>query len=492
MFPRLKLIPGKYPPFIHEISDDDLLQICHAKRFIERYAADGMFRQKLLVDPRATAAEYGLKIDPEEIRPLWDAEAARRSAEQGLAPSPVIDLCLRYDRAMVGWMMRRRTSQAIAHPGYRAWWERQIARNDGEIGLPFNIKDVHAPVCFELSKGCTVGCWFCAISAERFDGAFEYNAENAQLWRETLEVVRDIVGPALEVGFCYWATDPFDNPNYEKFIKDFHAIVGNLPATTTAMPHKDVHRTRALLRMSEEYGFVYNRFSILTPKILDRIHLEFTAEELAWTGLELLTKESTIKKAAAGRALEKIKNLTVRGEDTREVEADLAQGTIACVTGFLFNMVEKKVKLISPCRADDRWPKGYRVYDEGTFASARELRELMERMIVDHMPLSFRATDLVRFRRDLRYKEIPDGFELSTPFQLQSITHSSYGRRLGELIHAGNHTGRELVKIFEGSGIPDNEIQVSIDTLFKNGLLDDEPKWNVGAIVEFRTAPLSS
>ena len=42
-------------------------------------------------------------------------------------------------------------------------------------------------------------------------------------------------------------------------------------------------------------------------------------------------------------------------------------GTIACVSGFLFNMVERNVRLISPCNASERWPLGYRIYDEGTF-----------------------------------------------------------------------------------------------------------------------------
>ena len=469
------LFDSKSPPFLNEISPEESFKIAHAKRFIERYAGDAVFRSRLLQDARGTAIAYGLKMDPEEIRPLWDANFSRRCAEERRPVGQTVELCLRYDRAMVAWMTRRRNSESIAHPQYRAWWERQLARNDSEIGVPFNSKDVHAPVCFELSKGCTVGCWFCAISAERFGGAFAHTAENVRLWRETLEVVRDIVGPAAEVGFCYWATDPFDNPDYEDFIKEFHGVMGNLPATTTAMPHKDIARTRALIRMPEQYGFTYNRFSILTPKILDRIHQEFSAEELLWTGLELLNKESTAKKATAGRALEKLRKLRSEGEDAREWEEELTQGTIACVTGFLFNMVERSVKLISPCRADERWPKGYRVYQEGTFHSGAELRELMNAMMASNMPPSLRDHDRVALRRDLRYRELPDGFELSSAFTSQNITHPGYGRMLGGLVQSGAHTAQDIVGKLAQAGVDPKEARVSLNILFSRGFLDDEP-----------------
>jgi len=30
-------------------------------------------------------------------------------------------------------------------------------------------------------------------------------------------------------GFCYWGTDPMDNPDYEKFCLDFHEVLGIFP-----------------------------------------------------------------------------------------------------------------------------------------------------------------------------------------------------------------------------------------------------------------------
>jgi len=483
-----KLADGQYPAFLGQVTQAQLTQLAHAKRFVERYTGDPAFRALALQDPRGAAAQYDIRTDPEAIRALWDPEAARRQQARGRSPGELVDLCVRYDRAMVEWMMRRRASHHISDLRLRAWWQRQLARNDSEIGAPFNAKDVHAPACFELTQGCTVGCWFCAISAERFGGAFGYTPDNVRLWRETLAVVRDIVGPAAEVGFCYWATDPFDNPDYERLVQDYAEIIGSPPATTTAQPHKDIERTRRMLDMWRSQGFVYNRLSILTTGILDKVHRTFTAEELVWTGLELLNKQSTKKKAAAGRALEKIDQLTRQGEDASDWQQELTQGTIACVTGFLFNMVERRVKLISPCRADERWPKGYRVYDEGSFASGDELRALMQRMIADHMPMQPRGADRLRFRRDLQFRALSDGCELSNPFTRQNIQHPRYGRRLTGMIREGRHTVDEVVGQLAGDGVHRGDLLAALKVLFQAGLLDDEPVPADGVPVSFPAA----
>ena len=84
-----------------------------------------------------------------------------------------------------------------------------------------------------------------------------------------------------------------DNPDYESFLRDYYGIIGALPPTTTAQPQKHIERLRALLHLWEAHSFVYNRFSILSTRILDVVHREFTAQELVWTGLEMLNKEST-------------------------------------------------------------------------------------------------------------------------------------------------------------------------------------------------------
>ena len=472
-----KLPDGSYPPLCRDISDSELSIFAQAKRFVERYKADPTFRDLVKQDSRKAALEYNISIDPEEIRPLWDYEARKKHYEQKLPMSTITELCFRLDRMEIEWTMRRRSGESFAHPNIRAWWERQVARNSTELGPVINANNVHTPVCFELSSGCTVGCWFCGISAEKFKGVFEYTPENMNLWQEVLGVVRDVVGPASQAGFCYWATEPFDNPDYEKFIADYHAVLGALPSTTTAVAHKNIPRAGELFRMWKDYGFTANRLSILTVKQLDCIHEEFSAEELVWTNMNLLNKGSLVKKATAGRALEKINKLSAEGDknEMQQVQDELTQGTIACVSGFLFNMVEKTVMLISSCKADSTWPKGYRIYDQGTFTCGADLRSLMERMIADNMPIALCGNDKVKFRRDLQYKQLPNGFCLTTEFLSQNITNDRYGRQFGDLIHDGSNTVDKIVGIICRLGATSEEVVASIDALFKNGLLDEEP-----------------
>ena len=92
-----------------------------------------------------------------------------------------------------------------------------------------------------------MGCWFCGLDAPGLTGVFTYTAEGAALWRDVLHVLRDLCGEAAQLGFCYWATDPPDNPEYEHFIEDFVEIIGDFPGFTSARALHDPERTRSLV-----------------------------------------------------------------------------------------------------------------------------------------------------------------------------------------------------------------------------------------------------
>lgn len=454
------------------LTEEELKSLSHIKRFKARYQADPDFRKNVTVEPAKTLARYNLKIDAEVIRWLLDKEFVDSQQAEG-KPCPLsVQHYSDYNNAVTKWMRRWRDTTPESDPRFRAWRERQMARADSEISKSGNAQIVHAPVCFELSKGCSVGCWFCGISAPRFSDIFYYTPENAKLWQEVLESIKEICGPAAGSGICYWATDPFDNPDYEKFVSDFHEILGVFPQTTTAQPMKDPARTRSLLKLSAGKGFTHHRFSILSLKILESLYAEFTPEELVHVGLVLQNKESLMNKALAGRALEKKQR---QAEKNQEADDELAQPTIACVTGFLFNMVERSVKLISPCKADERWPNGYRVYAEGTFADLNDLKALLERMIATHMPLSVRESDRIRFRRHLKHENLVDGFKLSTRFLTLKFRHRPLLKELGEVILKGDKTAEEIAILFESLGVPTADTFYSLNLMFKRGVLDDEP-----------------
>jgi hypothetical protein len=139
-------------------------------------------------------------------------------------------------------------------------------------------------------------------------------------------------------------------------------------------------------------------------------------------------------------------------------------------------MVERSVKLITPYNADDRWPLGYRIYEEGTFTNVDDLKTFIEGMIDRHMPLTVKPNDRISFRRDLKYESLPDGFQVSTRFKTYKFRNSSYIKHLGEIINKGDKTAEEIASLFNTFSVPSIHIFQSLNLMFKNGVLDDEPK----------------
>lgn len=459
---------------IDQLSDAELEkklnQISQVKRFYERWEADPNFKQEFLTNPHQAVRRYNINIDAEEISLLHaDAIAQKDPTDTDYTPISI----KRYQEFYRGVQCDMSDiAGSSTDARFQAWRERQMARCSSQMYKSISDGIVHMTACFELSKGCSVGCWFCSVSAPRLGDIFTYNHENAKLWREVLALLKHIHGPAAQAGFCYWATDPLDNPDYEKFCSDFYDLLGNFPQTTTAQALRDPARTRSLLKFSQSKGGIFNRFSILSLKMLDQLYQEFSPEELTFVRLVLQNPETGIIKANSGRARERNQR---KAEKNNEVLDD-SFGTNACVSGFLFNMVERSVKLISPCNADERWTDGYRIYDEGTFTTVDDLKILLEGMIEKHMPLTVRPNDRLSFRRDLHYESLPDGFQVSTKFKTHKFRNDPYLKQLGEAIHKGDKTATEIASLFNICGIPSVYIFQSLNLMFKEGVLDDEPK----------------
>ena len=71
---------------------------------------------------------------------------------------------------------------------------------------------------------------------------------------------------------------------------------------------------------------------------------------------------------------------------TSPCRPNVTQGTIECTCGYLVNMLDRTVKLVSPCFASERWPLGYIVHAEGTFSDASEFRDVLLRCVDEAMP----------------------------------------------------------------------------------------------------------
>jgi radical SAM family RiPP maturation amino acid epimerase len=464
----------------NSLDQEYLSSVANTKRFLERWSGDRKFRDALELDPYGVTRRYNLDVDPEEIRLLWDkkyAEAYDRQAEIPLKVkqySAHISECTEYRENV-------RKKAVPSNLRFKAWRERQAYRLSSQIGFESAERIIHAPLSIELSKGCSVGCWFCGIAAPRLEDTFPYNPENTVLWRGVLEVIRDVIGPGASQGFCYWATDPMDNPDYEKFLIDYHAILNRFPQTTTASSTKDIERTKNFLKLSQAKGGEIDRFSLLTLKQLDKVHAEFTAEELMFVELVLQNDEAVGRKAFAGRAREE--RFRKRAEMSEQMATPSSStktvvgNTIACVSGFLLNMIDRSIKLISPCESSEEWPLGYIIYDEANFSSASELRNILNQMIDKNMLQNLSIQDQINFRPDLKYEKAEGGFHILSPaveYQYQ-LADLPYLQAMVEFIFNKNLTAGELALLMEREkGIALTDTLHSLNEFFKHGMLESQ------------------
>jgi len=458
------------------LDGDYARELAETKRFVERWRADADFRETLKQNAAATSRLHLFRFDPEELRPIWDV------SQQPLNISPRLER-FRY------WLFEkiwRREQTRLKYcepedPRHRRWRERQMRRLSGELGARSHESIVHAPVAIELSEGCSVGCWFCGVSAKKKGGDFRYEGTSIALWQDVLQVLKAKIGETASSSFLYWASDPLDNPDYEKFALDFSKVLGRFPQTTTAIAHRDVERTRRLLNTSMAHGCRINRFSILSLGQFNRVMESFSPLELLHCEIVSQNLESNQQQSSAGRALnhERLEKSAIRkGADPLAWEA--APGTIACVSGFLLNMVTRSLRLITPCPADARWPDGYRVLDSGRFENGRDLEQEMERMMSHHMRLEPERNHPQRFRKGLGFSVIEEGFVLSgkgTRSEFNAAPKAAEALRfLGGSLCAGSLSLNELtVEIEARFGLSSEWTKRQLQSCFDGGFLDDEP-----------------
>jgi radical SAM family RiPP maturation amino acid epimerase len=428
---------------------------------LELWEGDKAFRELLEQTPREAALRYGLTADAEGARAIWDFHYDR-----SLPETPAVQRYRGFVREKLAHRDELRRTSRPHSAAFHAWRGRQMARTASQLGVSKAHAIVHPLAAFELSKGCSVGCWFCGVSAPKLGDIFEYNDANRGLWRDICQVWREEVGPAAEQAFLYWATDPMDNPDFEKFSCDFHELCGYFPQTTTAVPLRDVERTKRLLRLSEERGCLLNRFSLLTLKILERVHQSFTAEELMFVELVMQIDKDPHSKAVAGRALEKMLKVG---------DVDYQTSTIACISGFLVNMVDRNIRLISPCPASARWPLGYQIFGEGHFNTAEEFRAQLRRLSSEEfMPPAIRSQSRVALRPDLKWSVSENGLTLSSYYLNQTLRglDTESLEKLGRLLADRRWTAGELA-LQVGADLP--TVFLLLNQMLGLGILDEEP-----------------
>ena len=442
------------------------------KNFVDRFLSDDRFRAELRLDPVAATIDRGLSADPYQLRVLWDRPYRERL--QALSPDSselpeLTRILLDQKAATATYQERIRVESSPEDARFRDWRNRQINRCRLSLTGPNAAYIPHVPYAIELSKGCSIGCWFCGVDAPRLDGHFRHTSDNRDLLVGVLERLRDLLGPTSgSWGFLYWATDPLDNPDYELFCEDFRTIFGRFPVMTTAQAHRQLDRVRNYLTAARSAGRPRTRFSILSVPILERLVAFLDDEELLQTDIVPMTTGSLLRPALTGRALRDPRSHPLAERD--EV-GDRAQ-TIACVSGFLVNMVEKSVKLITPCAGSDEWSLGYKVLAIESFSSAGDFDQSVRRCIDEQMG---RATTAARIRtlRGITVATSQEGFVLNSPSGKVQVRCSDVMMEIVKRLETGDLEVAQLVAgIDDIFGIGVDVIADVIDDLEDLGFLE--------------------
>jgi hypothetical protein len=94
-------------------------------------------------------------------------------------------------------------------------------------------------------------------------------------------------------------------------------------------------------------------------------------------------------------------------------------------------------------------------------------------MIDTNMPITVRDNDVIKFRRDLEYKNLVDGFQLSTRYLTRKFCNQPHLKKLGEFIHRGDKTAKEIVCLFETFGVSQANTLYSLNVLLSKGVLEE-------------------
>lgn len=482
---QIKLLDNimKIDKTFSEFSDKELNIIANLKRVEELFFGIKEFRDAVLDNPEeipSLVAGFGLTIDTKEFIPIF--ESAKKTADKKLKKTPIKyssiqKLWIRYkqSRNNTSWF-KDILQKSSGNKQFDAWRKRQIKRSCSETGTPkeMNFFPVFA---YELAQGCSVNCSFCCFSAQKLQEVFLYNKENSKLWKDILQVGVELFKDMSKLSMGYHTTEPFDNPDYYLFMEDFHKINGILPQTTSAAPLKNLELTRKILDMRKKNPINIDRFSILTTSQYKKLFNEFTPMELNHVELVYHNEGGLANKAYSGRALEKTEKIKKSNQKVREyykVENTIEQTSVECTCGFLVNMVEKSIKLIAPCIADKENPKGYKTINKGTFENAQEYKAWIQTTIEEFMPLSLEWNDIIGFRKDLKYQQIKEGFELTSCNNRYSLKSKPWHKHLGKMIFQGNFSQGNISLELSSKGAILPEVLSSLQKLFDAGLIETQ------------------
>ena len=363
----------------------DRIEQAQFKRCMEHYCADPDFRALMDSDPGKAAVSAGLtRLDARSAYQAVRGIVFHEGDPAVLGGNPYVRASAESEKKTAAYLAGFWDDAGLASDKVLRYETivRERCRTESSL-LRRNSHVFFFPFAFELSKGCSVQCSFCGFAAQRHQADFLHTPENAALFRDIIRAAAGYAGAAAACCPLYFATEPFDNPDYEKFMLDFRGITGGYPQTTTAVADRIPDRLRGWMKQVGEQDIAEHaalRISIRTLGQFRKIAQMYPPEELF--GVELLANnpESVHACSASGRA----------AEGTGIGARHAARYSICCISGMKVNMVDKTVEFIEPELPDEQYPQGYGVREKRTFADAEEfagiLRDFDRLYVHDAMP----------------------------------------------------------------------------------------------------------
>lgn len=239
---------------------------------------------------------------------------------------------------------------------------------------------------------------------------------------------------------------------------------GRYPQLTTAAGCRNVERTRALIAAVDPMEETIYRISVRSRAEFDALIRTFSPSELILT--ELLAQYETAPAC----------NLIPVG---RNAKSDDDYGdTIACVSGFLINMCDRTIRLITPVKASARFPNGQVCLAEERFTDAASFEEKLLAMI-NGMKNILSPNEVLMLYPWLTGESREDAYVLHNGMDYHIDADIDRSRpmfqRVCELLMEGTHTRREMVSILreEFPQIESAALFTSINILWNKGLVWD-------------------
>ena len=487
-----------------DFSPDEVRVSAEAKRFFECYEGDRDFRAaveaggKFTDQQRRMLKDVGVTFEPEAMELLWlqpdlfdrfpllvarhaSFEDAPSDFHALLAPYRELRLWLRWrHRIDRGGMIQKFRASAMTtlSPEYTAWRFRRVAAVRSELGS-FGWALDHPCHAVEMAVGCSVRCPFCAFDAGNLQTVFDFSRpENRERVRAVATGMARVLGWPAGHGMLYWSTEPHDNPHYVKLLAFWQELTGAMLCTATA--RAGVDWVRELIDYYSTGPVPWPRISVLSRGMMRRLHTTFSPMELRDTQLLMQQKDAEAHRTKVPGGRERMLRQLVDADDLRDVDFENLpegfeppQGSIACISGTLVNMVKRTVKLISPCYTTMQYRYGYRVFDETTFDDGPEgFEAALERIIGRSMVARPYPEMPMRWRDDLKAVPQPDGFTLLSPTTRRDFRKGDLHVHTGGLIGRGDLTYEQIFDALSDNPRIGPIVALSmLDSLFRKGLL---------------------